>query len=441
MIRFEAASVLMLVLLVSWPAVNIAMALLAWVPRRVPRRLDGPPRRYWIVIPARDEATVIRRTVDAALAWDSADAPVRVMVVDDASEDGTPDVLAAIDDPRLVVIRRERPHARQGKGEALNEAYRVIRDRALASGEADTTVIGVVDGDGRGGPGVVRDVVDHYFSHPEVGALQCRVRIHNRGPLLGLLQDIEFGCVANAAQSFRDLVDSVGMGGNGQFVRLPDLMRFGRSPWSNCLVDDLELGLRLHLAGVRVRYTPHAVIDQQAVVRVGPLLRQRARWAQGNLQCSRYVRSLARSREVGSIGLIDYLAYLVAPWLTAPFSILFLAVVAAVVSGLVTGSGFGGLVAVGDSVPYAVAVWAVMIFLPGLAWGLWHRLHLRDEPLSRCLAAGLCYPFFLMMGIVSTWLGLIRYALGRDDWAKTERVGEQPAGRATTVPGRASARQ
>jgi 1,2-diacylglycerol 3-beta-glucosyltransferase len=424
---FDAVPVLMLVLLVSWPAMNLVMALLAWMPRRVPRRLGGPSRQYWIVIPARNEAKVIHRTVTSALAWDSATAPVRVLVIDDASDDATPQVLATIDDPRLVVVRREPPNAHQGKGEALNEAYRIIRDRAVATGEAATTVIGVIDGDGRGEPGTIRDVVDAYFSYPDVGALQCRVRIHNRRPLLGLLQDIEFACVANAAQSFRDLVDSVGMGGNGQFVRLNILMRHGQSPWSHCLVDDLELGLRLHLAGVRIRYTPHAVIDQQAAVRVGALLRQRARWAQGNLQCSEYVRSLLRSRAVGSIGLIDYLAYLIAPWLTAPFSILFLAMVVMVVGGLATGSELGGLVAAGDSVPYALGSWAFMIFLPGLAWGLWHRLQLGDEPLWRCLAAGLCYPFFLMLGIVSTWLGLIRHLLGRDDWTKTERLDDQPA--------------
>jgi 1,2-diacylglycerol 3-beta-glucosyltransferase len=272
----------------------------------------------------------------------------------------------------------------------------------------DTTIVGVIDGDGRAPANLIRDVVDAYFSQPEIGGLQCRVRIGNRQRMLGLLQDIEFSCVANASQSIRDLLDSVGMGGNGQFVRLRHLVRHGDSPWSACLVDDLELGLRLHLDGVRIRYSPTAVITQQAIVKLRPLLRQRARWAQGNLQCAQYVHRLLRSRQVGSIGLLDYLAYLVAPWLTVPVSILLLGIV----------------IAAGHTVPQAVALWIGMIFLPGLTWGLWHWWRLRDERLWRCLVAGLCYPFFLLIGTLGTWRGLARHLAGRDEWAKTERLDE-----------------
>ena len=45
-------------------------------------------------------------------------------MVDDGSDDGTPDVLAAIDHAGLTVLRRDFPNARKGKGEALNAAFR-----------------------------------------------------------------------------------------------------------------------------------------------------------------------------------------------------------------------------------------------------------------------------------------------------------------------------
>jgi 1,2-diacylglycerol 3-beta-glucosyltransferase len=175
---------------------------------------------------------------------------------------------------------------------------------------------------------------------------------------------------------------------------------------------------------VRIRYSPTAVITQQAIVKLRPLLRQRARWAQGNLQCAQYVHRLLRSRQVGSIGLLDYLAYLVAPWLTVPVSILILGIVLVVIGGLLTGHNLGGLIAAGHTVPQAVALWIGMIFLPGLTWGLWHWWRLRDERLWRCLVAGLCYPFFLLIGTLGTWRGLARHLAGRDEWAKTERLDE-----------------
>lgn len=428
MMEFDLVPTLMLVLLVSWPAFNLGMALLAALPSGVPVPAGGRRRNYWIAIPACNEAKVIVSTVNAALAMDSVLAPVRVLVVDDASDDDTPRLLSRMEDSRLFVIRRDYPQARQGKGEALNAAFRAIRDKAIAEGNVDTTIVAVIDGDGRASANLIRDMVDAYFSRPRIGGLQCRVRIKNRQRLLGLLQDIEFACVANASQIFRDLVDSVGMGGNGQFVRLAHLMRQGDSPWSSCLVDDLELGLRLHLDGVRIRYCPDAVITQQAIVNLRPLLRQRARWAQGNLQCAEYAFRLLRSRQVGSIGLLDYLSYLIAPWLTVPMSILVLGIVLIVIGGLLTGNTLGGLVAAGVSAPQAVTLWIGMVFIPGLVWAVWHRWRLGDEPLWRCLVAGLCYPLFLLIGVVGTWRGLGRHLIGRDDWVKTARLDEAKTG-------------
>ncbi|MGH2968452.1 MAG: hypothetical protein ACRDK0_05240 [Solirubrobacteraceae bacterium] len=41
-------------------------------------------------------------------------------------------------------------------------------------------------------------------------------------------------------QAGRDPLGSVGLGGNGQFVRLSALQDMGDSPWSRCLTEDLD---------------------------------------------------------------------------------------------------------------------------------------------------------------------------------------------------------
>jgi cellulose synthase/poly-beta-1,6-N-acetylglucosamine synthase-like glycosyltransferase len=278
---------------------------------------------------------------------------------------------------------------------------------------------------------MINEVVDEFFDDPRVGVVQCRVRISNRRSLLAFLQDIEFACVAHAAQRFRDFVGAVGLGGNGQFVRLRDLVRFADEPWSSCLVEDLDLGIRLHLAGVRIRYASAAIIHQQAIVHLGRLLRQRARWAQGNLQCASHLTDLIRSRRVRSVGLVDFLAYLVTPWLTVPMSILVLFVVTLVIVGLAAQNPMGGLVAIGPVVAAAITLWVVMIFVPGILWATWHWWQLGDEPLWRCLVAGFCYPFFLAVGVAATWQGLARHLSGRKSWSKTARVEEAAQPRLT----------
>ena len=424
---------LLLLLLLAWPLYNVMLVsctLTAGKPVRVAARPAAHVRYYWIVIPALNEEKVIANTVKAALALHAPGTDVSVLVVDDASDDRTAAILDGIRNSRLHVLRRQLPDARNGKGEALNAAYNWIWSRADVEGTVNSTIIGVIDGDGRGSDGLL-EVVDALFDDRQVGAVQCRVRIHNRQRMLGLLQDIEFSCVANASQMVRDLVDSVGMGGNGQFTRLAELARFGDRPWSRCLVEDLELGLRLHLNGVRIRYSRSATITQQAVVDPKRLLRQRTRWAQGNLQCAGYLKQLLRSRQVGSIGLLDYLHYLVAPWLVVPMSLLVGGTAVATLVLVAMGSSFR-LVASGDELFAALIMWIGAMLAPGLIWGLVHRLRNGDEPLWRCALAGLCYPAFLLIGVSATWYALVRHVLGHNSWAKTDRLAEAPA--AATVP-------
>lgn len=58
-----------------------------------------------VVIPTHDRAALVARAVHGALA--QARVAVEVIVVDDGSEDATPSALAAIDDPRLTVVRHD----------------------------------------------------------------------------------------------------------------------------------------------------------------------------------------------------------------------------------------------------------------------------------------------------------------------------------------------
>jgi hypothetical protein len=65
-----------LALLLSWPLLTLTMAVVGAIPTRPPR-LHGErgTRHYWIMVPALNEAKVIRNTVTAALALHTDDAP------------------------------------------------------------------------------------------------------------------------------------------------------------------------------------------------------------------------------------------------------------------------------------------------------------------------------------------------------------------------------
>jgi hopene-associated glycosyltransferase HpnB len=104
-----------------------ALALLIWLylllahgrfwhsePELTPSRPDAAPA-VAVVVPARDEAPLIEQSLRSLLAQDYA-GPLRVIVVDDASRDGTGAIARGIGDPNLVVLDGQpRPAGWSGK--------------------------------------------------------------------------------------------------------------------------------------------------------------------------------------------------------------------------------------------------------------------------------------------------------------------------------------
>jgi hopene-associated glycosyltransferase HpnB len=84
-----------------------------------------------IVIPARDEAPLIANTLRSLLAQDY-DGPFRVVLVDDGSSDGTAQIAAGLDDPRLTVISgAARPAGWSGKLWAVQQGVAEAGDVEL----------------------------------------------------------------------------------------------------------------------------------------------------------------------------------------------------------------------------------------------------------------------------------------------------------------------
>jgi glycosyltransferase involved in cell wall biosynthesis len=108
-------------------------------------------RRVVVIVPAFDEAPRIGRVLRGLPSWVD-----RVLVVDDASADGTDIAARAVGDPRVVVERHPR---NRGVGAAIATGYR----RALATTGGDRDAFAVMAGDGqmdpRDLPAVVTPVV------------------------------------------------------------------------------------------------------------------------------------------------------------------------------------------------------------------------------------------------------------------------------------------
>jgi 1,2-diacylglycerol 3-beta-glucosyltransferase len=399
---------------------------------RAPTTHDGGADRFtWVfMVPALNEELTIRDSVERLLAI-----PVlqrHVLVIDDASDDGTPTILRDIAHPDLHVVRRELPDARRGKAAALNHAYAALTER-LGDDNRENVIVVVVDADGRLDAAAAQHVATH-FADPAVGGVQALVRIYNRQGLLTWCQDVEFSVYGHLYQAGRNSWGTAGMGGNGQFNRLRALddVADATGPWRDRLTEDQDLGLRLIARGWKGHQELRATVTQQGLSSLRALLRQRTRWSQGNLQAIRLTGEVVRA-PVPFGARADLLAYLLMPLWQGLIGVTFLAAI--VLTGFGVAPFWGG-----------GPTWQMLVFY-ALAFGgtILGCVAARRSTGMRGWLTG-----FLIGNVYAlyTWLlwpvllrSTLRQLSHRHNWSKTQRepieiAKSGPAGPSPTGPRR-----
>jgi 1,2-diacylglycerol 3-beta-glucosyltransferase len=409
--------------------------------------VPGQARNFeWhLLIPCRDEEAVIGRTLDNLLATFP---QVHVWVVDDASEDATAGIVESFcrDEPRVHLVRRFRPNARTGKGDALNAAYRSLNDWLPPDHDRNRTIVGVVDADGMLAPNCLMMLASRQmFGDARVGGIQIEVRMSNRhvrrpyprrGRLVNFyartllrLQDIEFRGPVSAIQLSRRLTRTVSLGGNGQFTRLAaldDLLENGAGPWRGALLEDFEIALHLLLAGWRNAYCPDTHVSQEGLWSMRRYVVQRTRWCQGTMQCAKYLPRVWDSTRLSQAGVLEVSYFLLQPWMQLLGSIVYplpWLIFAQNVwrypqdtwDFVVTGGWamFGLYLVIGIG---QFAIW-------GLIYG--RRLEARAG-IVRGLGWGVVYPFLMVTFYVIAWNAVLRIVRRRTGWEKTRRNSEGP---------------
>lgn len=407
-------------------AVSLFIILYYWgifLLSRKPAPVTDPPNpnlHFVLVVPCLNEELVIANTLDHLLSLPNEN--LTILVVDDNSDDRTREIALSYPRNRVLVIDHPLAEARQGKGRVLNYTYRsVMNSWIVDENGADNIILGVIDADGRVEPGVV-DAINPYFTDPKTGAVQAGVKISNaQTNTLTKWQNFEFLTFARISQKAREHLGSVGLGGNGQFVRLSALQSLGDNPWTDCLTEDLDLGLRLMMKGWQNHYCSNSFASQQGVPRLRPLIRQRTRWFQGHITCWRYIPALL-ARQESVVSRTDTIYYLLAPVLVfmfLPGSMLF---IFWSIYFLATGASSVVLSPL-NYIPVLIA-WYLFSFgaLPTVVWTFW-----REEKEISAWKAFLwahVFAFFYVIWFIAGCKAVYRLALGRGVWAKTARTSE-----------------
>ena len=310
------------------------LGLLAVMARRGAPPAGGRPWRTTVVVPAHDEEGGITDAVSSLLAVDYPPDRLEVLVVADNCRDRTAEAARAAGAEVLVRSDAER----RGKGYALRAAF----DHVLAAGRAEAIV--VIDADTVVSPNLLSAFAARFATGAQ--ALQAHYGVRNPGRswrtrLLSLAFAVFHGVRSLAREQ---LGLSCGLRGNGMAFTRDVLVEVPHEAWS--VVEDLEYGIQLGVAGHRVHYVEEAEVLGDMASTEAASRSQRRRWEGGRRAMARThaVALLRRAWNERSLMLADLALDVLVPPLTT----------------LVLGAGAGLGASLGAralGVPLAVAPW------------------------------------------------------------------------------------
>ncbi|MHB8061975.1 MAG: glycosyltransferase family 2 protein [Ruminiclostridium sp.] len=256
-----------------------------------------------ILVPAHNESTVIRKTVQALLALDYPKELYEIIVINDNSTDDSALVLKEIQaknpDRKMIVINTDKASGGKGKSNALNIGL------SLASG----TVLAIYDADNTPEPNALTLLVENLMSNDKLGAVIGKFRTRNRNASLITrfvnIETLAYQCMNQAGRWFFFKLCTIP--GTNFVVRRSIIDEIGG--WdTKALSEDTEISFRIYRMGYKIKLMPLAVTWEQEPQLLHIWLKQRTRWAKGNLYVLKENFKYVFDRSAGAMRL-DVLYY------------------------------------------------------------------------------------------------------------------------------------
>jgi cellulose synthase/poly-beta-1,6-N-acetylglucosamine synthase-like glycosyltransferase len=229
-----------------------------------------------IMIPAHNEEMVIGKTVEAMSRLIYPKDKLEIIVINDCSKDKTGEILAKMQEkiPQLKVLTLEPPIGSKGKSNALNHGFKLSTGEFIVIYDADNTperraVLYLVHG-------IMRD--------EKLGAVVGKFRTRNKTVSLLTrfinIETLSFQWLLQAGRCHWFGVTTIP--GTNFIIRRSLLERM--NGWNiDALTEDTELTIRIYDYGYRIYWLPHAVTWEQEPETMRVWLKQRTRWALGNM--------------------------------------------------------------------------------------------------------------------------------------------------------------
>lgn len=239
--------------------------------------------RVVVVVPAWNEGAVLAASLERLMALEYPKDRLRVLVVDDASTDDTPQVvLAKADEHPGRIVHLRRAQGGQGKAHTLNHGIA----HALADDWMEALLI--MDADVIYRPDSLRRMTRH-LADERVGAVTAFIREGSGRPgSVARFIGYEYVTAQAAARRAQNVLGAMAcLAGGAQLHSRANLEAVGGRIDTTTLAEDTYTTFLTQLDGRRVVFEPAAIVLAEEPDSVRALWKQRVRWARGNVQITR----------------------------------------------------------------------------------------------------------------------------------------------------------
>ncbi|MFZ4546083.1 MAG: glycosyltransferase [Bacteroidales bacterium] len=228
-----------------------------------------------ILIPAHNEEMVIGNTIEAMLKMEYPKDKLKIMVINDGSEDQTKQIIEsyAKKDSRVVLFNVPEGMGGKGKSRALN----------LGIQQVSSEVIAIYDADNTPDPKALHYLVASLISDKELGAVIGKFRTVNKNKnLLTRFINIETLSFQSMLQAGRWQLHKIATLPGTNFVMWKWLVDELNGWDEEALTEDSELSIRIYELGYKIKFLPYAITYEQEPEKWSVWIKQRVRWVRGN---------------------------------------------------------------------------------------------------------------------------------------------------------------
>ena len=294
----DAILILLVPLILEFPRVIVKCVVLLF--EKFIKKESKSPGEYTpkisIIVPAHNEGEVIARTIESLVALDYPNK--EIIVVDDNSSDDTylkAKPYAVRGD--IILVRKREP--RSNKAMALRYGVAFSSGEIIVGIDADT----IIQNES------LAKIVE-YFKDPKVVGVAGNVRVYNTKSLLEKIQAYEYLLAMEIGRKFQSLIQILLIipGAFGAFRR--KIMRAVGGVDADTITEDFDFVLKLRKTGFKVTFAQDAVAWTIVPTTLSGWVRQRIRWAYGQLQSLKKHKDLLFNTKFGLrsiLSIIDML--------------------------------------------------------------------------------------------------------------------------------------